>query len=305
MGRDTSIEWARHTFNPWWGCVKLSPACDNCYAEAWDKRTGGDHWGPHAEYRLFGDKHWNEPLRWNKAALAAGERHRVFSASMADIFDNRAPEAERYRLWELIRATPALDWLLLTKRPQNIAQMLPANWGEGYPNVWLGTTVENEAEAARRIDHLLKVPAALHFLSCEPLLGFVNLETLPRTVAGIPGVMNVLTGTWRRSSSFLTPPSSHRVVGLPEIDWVICGGESGPGARPMDPDWARSLRAQCQRAGVPFLFKQWGDWHADALRFTEVGTGACPPANMRVGKKAAGRLLDGVTWDQVPQLGER
>lgn len=143
MGENSKIEWTHHTFNTWWGCVKVSPACDNCYAESLSKRFG-DHWGPKAEYRTFSDKHWNEPLRWNRAAEKAGERHRVFCASMADVFDNRAPEGARERLWALIRQTPHLDWLLLTKRPQNIAEMLPEDWGDGYPNVWLGVTVENQ-----------------------------------------------------------------------------------------------------------------------------------------------------------------
>lgn len=154
LGKSTPIEWTDHTFNPWWGCTKVSPACDHCYAEAWDKRTGGDHWGPHSNRRTFGDKHWNEPLRWDRAAAEAGARRRVFCASMADVFDNAAPENALSRLWQLVRSTPWLDWQLLTKRPQNIRTMLPPDWGEGYANVWLGTTTENQEEADRRVVHL-------------------------------------------------------------------------------------------------------------------------------------------------------
>jgi protein gp37 len=159
----------------------------------------------------------------------AGERHRVFCASMADVFDNRAPAGARERLWELIRQTPHLDWLLLTKRPQNIAKMLPADWGKGYPNIWLGVTVENQTEADRRIPILRRIPGAVRFLSCEPLLEEVRLTEFVDGGIEMPGI--------------------HR---------IICGGESGPGARPMHPDWARHLRDDCLVAGVAFHFKQWG-----------------------------------------------
>jgi protein gp37 len=269
---ETRIEWADFTFNPVWGCTKVSPACDNCYAEAWDKRTGGAHWGPKAPVREFGDKHWQGPLAWNDAAKTKGVRRRVFCASMADVFDNRWPEHVRPKLWRLIRATPHLDWLLLTKRPQNIAKMLPAEyggWGDGWDNVWLGTTVENQEEADRRIPHLLAVPAKVRFLSCEPLLGPVDIR---EHLLG-------LTVPYPRSDA---------------LHWVIVGGESGRKARPMQEEWALSLRDQCAAADVPFFFKQWGEFgptgeYRDGRRFMAWR-----------GKKAAGRLLDGKTYDEFP-----
>ena len=143
MGVETKIQWAHHTFNPWWGCEKISPECKNCYAAAWAKRTGFGHtWGPNATYRTFGDRYWSQPRKWNRDAARAGERRRVFCASMADVFDARAPEGVQAQLFDLIRETRNLDWLLLTKRPERIASSLPPDWGiSGWSNVWLGTTV--------------------------------------------------------------------------------------------------------------------------------------------------------------------
>jgi protein gp37 len=153
--------------------TRISPACDRCYAAALAKRTGRrdragrDLWDPHAGRVHTSADYWRTPLRWTRDALAAGQRRRVFCASMADIFDNRAPPAWRDELWQLVRATPALDWQILTKRPQNAAKMLPSDWGDGWPNVWLGTTTENQLEAARRIPELLALSAIVHFLSVE------------------------------------------------------------------------------------------------------------------------------------------
>lgn len=221
MAENSAIEWTHHTFNPWIGCTKVSPACDHCYAEAWDKRyEGGTHWGAKAERRRT--KTWGMPIKWNKQAADAGMRLRVFCASLADVFDNQVPEEWRSDLWDLIRKTPNLDWLLLTKRPQNILKMLPGDWGLGYDNVWMGTTVENQIEADRRIPYLVRVPAAVRFLSMEPLLGPVEL-------------------------------GDH----LYAIDWVITGGESGPEYRKGDANWFRGLRDECSAMGVAFLFKQW------------------------------------------------
>jgi len=132
MAKNSSIEWTHHTFNPWWGCTKVSPACDHCYAETWAKRVGQAVWGKESPRRFFSDKHWTEPIRWNADAVADGERRRVFCASMADVFESRAElNPWRIRLWELIEATPMLDWLLLTKRPQNIGKMVP--WEKKWP----------------------------------------------------------------------------------------------------------------------------------------------------------------------------
>lgn len=294
---ETTIEWADFTFNPWTGCTKVSPGCDHCYAEGWAKRSGHVEWGPHAPRRRTADATWQAPLKWNRAAAQSGRR-RVFCASLADVFDNHASILPDWRadLWTLIAATPHLDWLLLTKRPQNIARMLPANWGSGWPNVWLGTTVENQTEADRRILHLLDTPARVRFLSCEPLLGPVALDMILTPEMGL----YALTGV----RSYGSGPSGFSRG--PRIDWVICGGESGPGARPMHPGWARSLRDQCARDGVPFFFKQWGEW--------EPRRGfACPDdlpregwhrfdpecSMRRVGKNNAGRLLDGREWNEV------
>jgi len=221
MGFNSKIEWTTHTFNPWWGCTKVSDGCKFCYAEALAKRYGHRVWGPLAQRRAMSDLHWKEPLKWNGQASRRGLRSRVFCASMADVFDGSAPPGQLHRLWELIRQTPSLDWQLLTKRPQRIAESLPEDWGSGYFNVWLGTTVE-DAQVLGRISDLVAVPAVVHFLSLEPLIG------------------------------------SLRNVPLREIDWVIVGGESGPHARPMQKSWVMEIYTQCRDAGVPFFFKQWG-----------------------------------------------
>lgn len=261
MAENTGIEWAKSTFNPWIGCTKVSPACDNCYAEEWNKRyDGGKNWGPHAPRRRT--KTWSGPRKWNKEAAAAGVRHRVFCASLADVFDNHKSIEQQWRddLWALIRETPDLDWMLLTKRPQNIKKMLPDDWGTGYKNVWLGATVENQIEANRRVPHLLDVPAHIRFLSCEPLLGPLVLETY--------------------GQHWLGPPTQKAGMNR-GVDWVIAGGESGSHFRNTDPEWFRSLRDQCSAAGAAFLFKQWG--------------GPTQPII-----KAKGRELDGVIHDGYP-----
>ena len=278
MAENSSIEWTDHTFNPWWGCSKVSPACDNCYAELWAKRVGHRVWGSLAERRFFSDAHWNEPLAWNEEAGIRRKRERVFCASMADVFERRSElHPQRARLWKLIEQTPWLDWLLLTKRAQNVGAMIP--WNKKWPvNVWLGTTVESQRFAEKRLPFLLKHPATVRFLSCEPLLGPLDLSS------------------WFRREGFHA------------IDWIIAGGESGPRSRAMLPAWPRMLRDQCQSAGVPFHFKQWGHWVPAAApqiddsrvrRFWD--DVASTEIFMRpMGKKIAGRTLDGVTWDGVP-----
>lgn len=279
MAKNSGIGWTHHTFNPWIGCTRVSPACDNCYAEAWDRRFGrGARWGGRASRTRT--KTWGQPLQWNREAQAAGTRHRVFCASLADVFDNHGSITSGWHgdLWHLIHRTPHLDWLLLTKRPQNIAGMLPESygapeWGEGWPNVWLGTTVENQEEANRRIPHLLAVPARVRFLSCEPLLGPVDLTDLQ---------MKAGAGTDHYSALFCDVHPEDDTWGGATIDWVIAGGESGPNHRVADPDWFRSLRDQCALDGLPFFFKQW-----------EGRT----PAEV----KARGRELDGVVHDAYPQ----
>jgi protein gp37 len=248
MVENSKIEWTDHTFNPWVGCTKVSPACDHCYAEAWSKRSGIVQWGDAPRHRT-GFPVWGQPIKWNKQAREQSERlgheyrPKVFCASLADVFDNQADEGWRWDLWEMIDCCRALDWLLLTKRPQNVRKMLPAAmdmeadpWP--WPHVWLGTTVENQEEADRRIPQLLSVPAAKHFLSCEPLLGPLSLrQWLEREMPDGTGK------AWAPGGG---------------IDWVICGGESGAGARAMALPWARSLLTQCFAASVPFFMKQIG-----------------------------------------------
>jgi len=265
----TKIEWTStvssdgtvapgYTFNPWIGCTKVSDGCKFCYAETMmDKRYGKVKWGPTGERVRTSDSNWAKPLAWDRKALAEGRRYRVFCASLADVFeDNPQVNPWRYDLFALIAKTPMLDWLLLTKRPENVNDMVPGQWRNvnRWPeNVWIGTSVENQAMADKRIPELIKVPAQVRFLSCEPLLGPVDLAT------------------WFWSAM----TDDHKCA----ISWAIVGGESGPKARPMDPDWARSLRGQCALAGVAFHFKQWGGVH----------------------KSETGRVLDGRTWDEYPQ----
>ena len=237
---------------------------------------GHQLWGTDAPRRLFGDAHWREPLRWNEEAGLSGHRERVFCASMADVFEWRSDlNPERRRLWELIQNTPNLDWLLLTKRPQNIEKLVP--WQNDWPaNVWLGTSVENQTLAEKRLPFLLRNAAAVRFLSCEPLLGHLDLKP------------------WFRKK------------GLHPIDWVIAGGESGGSSRPMHPDWATGLLRQCQSFDVPFHFKQWGHWVPAELtnelarpRLLELDNER-PVEMVRLGKKLAGRILEGATWDGLP-----
>ncbi len=221
MGFDSSIEWTTHTFNPWWGCTKVSDGCKFCYAETLSHRYGHDVWGVGKERRLMSDTYWKQPAKWNAAAKSAGQRSRVFCASMADVFEEQAPEGQRERLWQVIRETPHLDWQLLTKRPHLIAGLLPNDWGTGWPNVWLGTSIE-DARVVERVQQLKSVAAVVHFLSLEPLIG--PLPNLP----------------------------------IEHIEWVIVGGESGPGARRMAPEWVRGIKQQCLDSGTALFFKQVG-----------------------------------------------
>jgi protein gp37 len=224
MGELSKIEWTDHTFNPWIGCQKVSPGCDRCYAESMSKRYGWTEWGPHGERKRTSEANWKLPLRWAKAARESGKRPRVFCASLADVFDNQAPKQWRDDLWWLILNTQELDWLLLTKRPQNIREMLPGDWGINgpFPNVWLGTTCEDQHHYNKRWPILSDIPATIRFVSYEPAIGPLT----PKTGIG-------------------TVP-----------DWIICGGESGPGARLMHPSWARTLREHCEIDNIRFFMKQ-------------------------------------------------
>lgn len=319
MSENSKIEWTDHTFNPWEGCQKVGPGCDHCYAETRNARFGGGvavNWGPGAPRRRTSDANWRKPLAWNArhAQFFAehGRRQRVFCASLADVFDNAVSAQWRFDLLRLITETPNLDWLLLTKRIGNAAEMLEQamraithqreGWADNHlPNVWLGATVINQAEADRDIPKLLATPAAVRFLSMEPLLGPVDLsrhfwKCCGHPVPGHPG------------DGWMQPPDPPECCGDVEptgLHWAIVGGESGPGARPMHPAWARSLRDQCAAAGVPFLFKQWGEW----LGAGQDGEHDHDPIELnagdepaRVGKKAAGRLLDGAQHDGFPNI---
>lgn len=218
MGAETAIAWTDHTFNPWWGCVNVSPGCDHCYAETFARRVGHDVWGKDGDRRFFGEKHWNEPRRWTG---------RVFCASMADVFEsNDALTAERHRLWDLIEETPHLTWQLLTKRPEQIKRLVPPSWRREWPaHVWIGVTAEDEDRFWLRVPRLVNAApdAAVRFVSAEPLLGAYDMAEMALS-----------------------------------IDWLICGGESGPKHRPLNLDHARGLRDQCHSSAVPFFFKQVG-----------------------------------------------
>lgn len=258
MAEQTDISWCDSTFCPWEGCTKIGPGCDFCYAEVRNQRFhGGKHWGAGAPRLLRSDKYWAEPLKWERNhdafMQAHGHRQRVFCASLADVFDNEAPEGQRDRLFALIRATPHLDWLILTKRIGNVHSMLPDDWGGGYPNVWLGSTVVNQEEADRDIPKLLRISAKVRFLSVEPMLGPIDLTA------------EYLTIMCGGKYPFKGLPREHWTKIIDLLDWLVAGGESGPNARPMHPDWVRALRDQCAAAGVPFLFKQWNGKRGDVL----------------------------------------
>lgn len=259
MGVDTEIAWCDHTFNPWWGCQRVSPGCENCYAESFAKRVGHGKrlpmiWGPASttERQFFGDAHWNEPRKWNAKAERDGVRRRVFCASMADVFEDREDlVAPRERLFRLIDGTPHLDWLLLTKRPENVNRLTPLRlWGTLYnrglpPNVWIGTTVEDQKRAHERVPELLKVHARVRFLSCEPLLEPVTLR------------LSDWGSCFHEGREGSDDQANHRECAS-HLDWIIIGGESGGGSRPFDLAWARSIRDQCKAAGVACFVKQMG-----------------------------------------------
>ena len=347
MGENSKIEWTDHTFNPWIGCSKVSRGCEHCYAERLVQRFGTAQWGPAGTRERTSPTYWRQPLAWNRKAQRDGVRRRVFCASLADVFEDR-PELETWRdeLLALIIATPHLDWLLLTKRPDRMAAYFQARprsevggWVKGNhrqcvpgaeysgawppPNAWLGTSAEDQTTFDDRVLWLMRCGATLNdagavavatvlFVSLEPLLspidasGVLGLHEQPCWCEQCAG-----TSTMERVSM---------------VDWVIVGGESGPHARPMHPDWARSLRDQCQAAGVRFFFKQWGEWAEtrpakfcrlsqrrwshETFAWAKDGTvynPVQPPAHhfphtmmFRVGKRAAGRLLDGVEHSEFP-----
>lgn len=312
MGESSSIEWTDHTFNPWWGCVKVHQGCKNCYAETWDKRHGGHHWGARNP-RRFIHQGWNDIIKWNAKAEASGTRVRVFCASMADLFEDfdgpvldqqdkrvEIPEALhsyqtlrcdgvhihwdlkslRRRAFDMMDRLTSIDWLILTKRPENVPAMVPSAWLIDWPkHVKIGVSPcdqETLVSHAPAILELANVGVDL-FLSCEPLIGPIDFS-IPKAIE--------LEGS-------MVPAIPINILTL--ISWVIAGGESGHHARPMNPEWARSIRDQCARDHVPFFFKQWGEWAPSR--------NPKDPAwiSEKIGKKEAGRLLDGVDHSAHPK----
>jgi protein gp37 len=269
MAENSKIEWTTNTFNPWIGCQKISPGCDHCYAETTNNQRGWVTWGPKGERKRTSEANWKKPIAWNKAAdefeREHGHRLRVFCASLADVFDNKGPADARADLFKLIKATPRLDWQLLTKRPQNIAKFLPPDWGDGYRNVWLGVTAEDAEHYRQRWPILSATPAAIRFISYEPAVGPI-------------GPLDLGTGR--------TP------------DWLISGGESGWGARRMMPDWAREARDECAKHGVAFFHKQWGTYKSNPLVIEQGLSPKEAEAEDQHGK--GGGLLDGQLHRDFP-----
>lgn len=221
MAETTGIDWTDHTFNPWWGCTKVSEDCWGCYAERDSKRYGFDLWGPSKPRRTFTDKHWQQPEKWNAQAVSEGRKHRVFCASMADVFDVEGPAEERERLFALIRRTPMIDWQLLTKRPAEMKDYLNSLPDAPLPNVWAIVSAGNQERLDRFAPVLREVKAVVRGISWEPSLGPISIAEYP----------------W--------------------LNWVIGGDESGPKARPAQEDWYRSVRDETQRQGIAFFLKQF------------------------------------------------
>jgi protein gp37 len=341
MASNTKIEWCDGTYNHWIGCTKDGPECTHCYAEMSTRArvlraAGHETWGkgaPRSRTQTFHD-----PLKWNREAatehtllgraggLAHWHRPRIFSASLADWLDDEVPIEWLAEFLALIHATPHLDWLLLSKRPQNWSprlhlaltyleggQILPGTapqtevghwlhqWLAGTPphNVWIGTTAGDQIRAAKRIPPLLDIPARIRFLSCEPLLGPIDLRRIDDDDGNS---LDALTGDVGVEGRGRTGPSDKRV------HWVIAGGESDPSkatkARPMHPDWPRSLRDQCHATGVPFFFKQWGEWMPSGPPKAKDKPKDFISLNnatfRRIGKAKSGRLLDGVEHSAFP-----
>jgi protein gp37 len=338
---ETSIEWTDFTVNFWWGCTEVGPGCDHCYAKTWDKRLGGEHWGVKAERRkIAGATAMLCKINRNAAKFHAehGRWPNVFLHSMSDVFDNAVPPIWRFEALTEVEAATDIRAQIVTKRIGNVEGMVPTNWLKAWPkHVGLMITVVNQEEANRDIPKLLALKAKLGIpwvgLSMEPLLGPVDLTLdglvclpCPNSLGGLS--MDPETGAYECCSRC-------DYTGIGDewgIDWVIVGGESGPHARPMHPDWARSLRDQCAAAGVPFLFKQWGEW-VSAMQLQGVTAVSSSPAKVgyfaspdrrrvfggslngqcfeglpdhhdivRVGKRTAGRLLDGVTHEGFPRV---
>jgi len=300
MAENSHITWTDNTHNEWIGCTKVSAGCDNCYAEReQDHRYGRAKWGKGNARYLTSEANRRKPFAWERQAIKEGRRIKVFTASLSDVFDEEVPDDWRDALMRTIGSTPHLDWLVLTKRLAKMRRYLGAFPSLIPKNAWWGCSVEDQATANQRIPELLKLRALVGdaplWLSIEPLLGSVDLD----------------------SHTWLYEAVPHKGRG---IEWVVVGGESGPAARPMHPDWARTLRDQCIAAGVAFHFKQWGEWlptdqnpqlcaHASQVEmridkhgdFNGITRERDNVEMNRVGKKTAGRLLDGREWNEFPR----
>lgn len=280
MGTKSKIEWTDHTWNPTTGCSYVSEGCRNCYAVKMSSRLAS--MGVIKYAGIVTGQHFNGAIKTVRGALdyplSLPPGSKVFVNSMSDLFHPCVPVAFIVEVFQVMARCPKVVFQVLTKRPEAMKIFLRekrsgfSRWP--LPNVWVGTSCEDQATADQRIPHLLKCPAAVRFLSCEPLLGWINF------VHGDGGnwVIDLLHGT-RSMPDHDDPDWDFNGSILGPVDWVIVGGESGPKARPMHPDWARSIRDQCVSASVPFFFKQWGGRN----------------------KKKAGRELDGRTWDQMPR----
>lgn len=235
MGKQSGIEWTDATWNPWMGCTKVSEGCRNCYMFREQKRYGNDPTVIRRSKTKF-----NAPLNWHDPL-------KIFVCSWGDFFHGSVPLRWLDDAWEIIRQCKQHTFLLLTKRAAAIRFSLPDDWGDGWPNVWIGVSVESQDNTGRIIS-LEEIPAAVKFVSAEPLLGPIDLYTYS-----------------------------------PTIDWVITGGESGPAARPMDLDWARDIRDQCQKSGMKFFHKQNG-------------------GSKKINGTWGGRELDGKIWSDLPEI---
>jgi protein gp37 len=314
MADNSKIEWTEASWNPVTGCTKVSPGCDHCYAETFAERWRGTkgHAYEHGFDLTLRPERLDQPLRWKRP-------RRIFVNSMSDLFHDDVPDEFIADVWHVMAETPQHTYQILTKRHARLRSWVSKwcshpSWTTPLPNVWLGVSVENQQWADIRIPALFNTPAAVRWLSCEPLLGPVNLwhrmdPADPNADCTFCGAgwwddegghplfdeENEDTGQW-----CLGPMQRHA-----HINWVVVGGESGPGARPMHPDWARTLRDQCTAAGVPYFFKQWGEW-APAVDLDPDRRERAPEQLAgqeyvcRVGKRAAGRELDGRTWDEYP-----
>lgn len=311
MGLSTGISWTDATWNPWQGCTKVSPGCEHCYMFRDMKRYGRDG----SIVVRSSDATFKLPTKRKRSGEhAIHDGWKVFVCSWSDFFHERA---DRWRpdAWTIIRSRPGVIFQLVTKRPERIKDCLPDDWGDGWPNVWILTTAENQHYADLRIPELLNVPAAVRGVSIEPMLGPIDLRAI-----GVGEATGIYTDALRGLTLDPFGNVLHRGAAL---DWAIAGGESGPKSRPIHPDWVRSLRDQCVEASVAFHFKQWGEWSPSSANGHDYGEGVFLPSGdfiaangiddgddvppldslpwmFRVGVKQSGRTLDGRVWDQFP-----